>query len=181
MVSNVSTTGQSVPPPEQHHDSKVDLSPSSPVSMSSSSTSLGESLDSSNQETKKKKKSTKKEVDHVIITPNSPSMGKPYVPPRKVRFPCRFCKGDHLLQDYPGIPKILEVWSQDLNRPSPSTFGDHVDATPSASDGKRKGKIRFPCRLCEGKHLLHLCPLMDKASKILENLTAPQPQLHVGY
>src|ERR1700728_3618307 len=50
MVSNVSTTGQSVPPPEQHHvDSKVDLSPSSPVSSSSPSTSPDESLDSSNQ------------------------------------------------------------------------------------------------------------------------------------
>src|SRR6202034_3321436 len=60
MVSNVSTTGQSVPPPEQHHvDSKVDLSPSSPVSSSSPSTSPDESLDSSNQVAKKKKKKTK--------------------------------------------------------------------------------------------------------------------------
>ena len=49
VVPNVSATGQSVPPPEQHHvDSKVDLSPSSPVSASSSSTSPGESLGSSN-------------------------------------------------------------------------------------------------------------------------------------
>jgi len=44
-----------------------------------------------------------------------------------------------------------------------------------------KGKIRFPYRLCEGEHLLHLCPLMDKASKVLENLAAPKPQLPVGY
>ena len=50
VILNVSVTGQSVPPPEQHHvDSKVDLSPSSPVSDSSSSSSPGESLDSSNQ------------------------------------------------------------------------------------------------------------------------------------
>ena len=49
VVPNVSTTVQSVPPPEQPHvDSKVDLSPSSPVSASSSSTSPGESLNSSN-------------------------------------------------------------------------------------------------------------------------------------
>ena len=49
LVPAVSTSGQSVPPPEQNHvDSKVDLSPSSPVSMPSSSTSPGESLDSSN-------------------------------------------------------------------------------------------------------------------------------------
>ena len=61
VVPNVSTTIQSVPPPEQHHvDSNVDLSPSSPVSASSFSTSPGESLDSSNQVAKKKKKKTKK-------------------------------------------------------------------------------------------------------------------------
>ena len=49
MVLNVSATVQSVPPSEQHHvDSKVDLSPSSPVSASSSSTLPSESLDSSN-------------------------------------------------------------------------------------------------------------------------------------
>ena len=48
VIPNVSDTVQSVPPPEQHHvDSKVDLSPSSPISSSSSSTSPGESLDSS--------------------------------------------------------------------------------------------------------------------------------------
>ena len=56
VVPNVSATGQSVPPPEQHFvDCKMNLSPSSPVSMSSSSTSLGESLDLSNQVAKKKK------------------------------------------------------------------------------------------------------------------------------
>jgi len=44
-----------------------------------------------------------------------------------------------------------------------------------------KRNIRFPCRLCEGKHLLHLDLLMDKASKILENLVTPQFQLLVGY
>ena len=61
LVPTVSTAGQSVPPPEQHHvDSKVDLSPSSPVSASSSSTLPGESLDSSNQVAKKKKKKMKK-------------------------------------------------------------------------------------------------------------------------
>ena len=52
---------------------------------------------------------------------------------------------------------------------------------PSANDGKKKGNIRFPYRLCERMHLLHLCPLMDKASKVLENLVAPQPQLPIGY
>lgn len=68
-----------------------------------------------------------------------------------------------------------------FDRPSPSTSGNHVDATSSTSDGKKKGKIIFPCRLCEGYHLLHLFPLTDKASKFLEILATPQPKLLVSY
>ena len=46
---NVPPYVQPSPPPEKHHvDSKVDLSPSSPVSSSSSPTFSDESLDSSN-------------------------------------------------------------------------------------------------------------------------------------
>ena len=165
----------------RHNDSKVDTSPSSPISRPSSSTFPGESFKSSNQEAKKKKKFDKGEANHATITPNAPPIRKPSYPPQEVKFPCRLCKGDHLLRDYPGIPRVLEVWSQNLNRPSPLTSRDHFDVTPSASDGKKKGKIRFPCRLCGGEDLLHLCPLMDKASKVLENLTAPQPQLPIGY
>ena len=44
----------------RHNDSKVDPSPSSPISSPSSSTSPGESLKSSNQEAKKNKKKMKK-------------------------------------------------------------------------------------------------------------------------
>ena len=56
VVPNVLATIQPSPLPEQHRvDSKVDLSPSSPVSTSSSSNSPGKSLDSSNQVAKKKK------------------------------------------------------------------------------------------------------------------------------
>ena len=61
VVPSVMTPVPPSPPPEQHHvASKVDLSPSSPVSTSSSSTLPGKSLDSSNQVAKKKKKKTKK-------------------------------------------------------------------------------------------------------------------------
>ena len=61
VVPSVMTPVPPSPPLEQHHvDSKVDLSPSSPISVSSSSTSPGESRDSSNQVAKKKKKKTKK-------------------------------------------------------------------------------------------------------------------------
>ena len=64
VVPNISVTVQLVPPPEQHHvDSKVDLSPYSSVSVSSSSTLPGESLNSSNQVAKKKKKTKKKKSD----------------------------------------------------------------------------------------------------------------------
>ena len=117
VVPNISATVQSVSPPEQHHvDSKVDLSPSSPVSASPSSTSPGESLDSSNQVAKKKKKKTKKKKSDkreakaaTTVSEISP-LDKPSNPPRKVKFPCLLCTGDHLLRDCPGIPKVLEVW-----------------------------------------------------------------------
>jgi len=181
LVPNVSTTSQSVPPPEKHHvDSKVDLSPSSPVSMSSSSNFPGESLDSSNQVAKKKNKKTKKKKSTKREVKSIAQVGPPSAPPRKVKFPCRLCKDGHLLGDCPGIPRILEVWSRDLARPS-SSFEAHGDATPLAGNGKEKGKIRIPCILCEGNHPLHLCLLMDKAYAILESLRASSPQLPIGY
>ena len=96
VVPNVSPTVQSVPPPQQHHvDSKVELSPSSP----------GESLDSSNQVAKKKKKKTKKkksdkrEAKAAATASNAPPLDKPSNPPRKVKFPCMLCTGDHLLRE----------------------------------------------------------------------------------
>jgi len=184
VIPSVPTPTPPSPSFESHHvDSKVDLFPSSLVSSSSSSTLLGESLKSNNLEAKKmkKKKLDKREANRVVVTPNAPPVDKPSDPPWKVRFPCKLCKDDHLLRDCPSIPRFLEVWSEDLNRPCPSTSGDHVDVTPSTNDDKKKGKIRFPCRLCEGDHLLHLCPLMDKAFNVLENLTAPQPQLPISY
>lgn len=73
------------------------------------------------------------------------------------------------------------MWSQNLDRPSPSTSRDQFDATPSTNDSKKKGNIIFPYRLYEGEYLLHLLALMDKASKALENLASPQSQCHVGY
>ena len=52
------------------------------------------------------------------------------------------------------------------------TSGDHVGDTPSTSDSKVhgiKGKVKFPCRLCEGNHPIHLCPYLDEAKKVLDN------------
>jgi len=65
-------------------------------------------------------------------------------------------------------------------RPSSSSEA-HDDATLSTGSGQKKGKIQFPCKLCEGDHPLQLFPLMDKASIVLESLTASLPQLPVGY
>ena len=141
MVLTISTIGQLVPPPKQHHvDSKVDLSPSLPVFASSSSTSPGESLDSSNQVAKKKKKKTKKKKSPKREVKSTTQVEPPSAPPQKVKFPCRLCKEDHLLRDCPGIPKVLEVWSRDPARPSSSSEA-HGDATLSARNGKGKGKI----------------------------------------
>ena len=158
VVPNVSTTVQSVPPPGQHHvDSKVDLSPSSPVSASSSSTSPGESMNSSNQVAKKKKKKKKKkksnkgEASSMAIAPKKPSIDKPSNPPWKVKFPCMLCTGDHLLRDCPGIPKVLEVWSNG-RPPLPLASGSQLGGTSLAAAGKapkKQGKITNPCKLCE--------------------------------
>jgi hypothetical protein len=35
--------------------------------------------------------------------------------------------------------------------------------------------------LCKGSHLTHLCPHMDEASKLLEDMTISQPQLPAAY
>lgn len=75
-------------------------------------------------------------------------------PPQKVNFPCKMCKGEHFLWDCPGIPRVLEALSQISDHPSSSTSGDHVNFSLLASDGMKKGKIKFPCRLCEGENIL---------------------------
>ena len=129
--------------------------PSSPISSPSSSTSPGESFKSSHHEAKKKKKTKKKksakqEVNRAVVTPNAPPIGRPFVPPRKVRFPCNICKGDHFLIDYLGIPKFLEVWSKNSYQPTvdPSNIDCEVHG--------KNGKLRFPSELCKGIHYSHI-------------------------
>ena len=85
VVPNVSPTVHSSPPPEQHHvDSKVDLSPSSLVSASSSSTSPSESMDLSNR-VAKKDKSDKREAKSAAIASETSLLDKPSNPPQKVK------------------------------------------------------------------------------------------------
>jgi hypothetical protein len=90
----------------------------------------------------------------------------------KPKFPCSLCKGDHFLRDFPGIPKVLEMWSS-----TSSASVGHADDTPSTSDikvGKKKTTVKFPCMLCKGDHYSHLCPRMDEASSLLEKLQLPK-------
>jgi hypothetical protein len=90
----------------------------------------------------------------------------------KLKFPCSLCKGDHFLRDFPGIPKVLEMWSSISSDPV-----GHVGDTPSTSDikvGKKKTTVKFPCMLCKGDHYSHLCPCMDEAYSLLDKLQLPK-------
>ena len=93
------------------------------------------------------------------------------------------CKGDHLLRDCLGIPKVLEVWSDD-HPPLPLASGSRIGGTSLTSNDKthrKQGKITNPCKLCEGHHPIHLCPYMDEATRVLDNPTIFAPFLLVGY
>jgi hypothetical protein len=93
---------------------------------------------------------------------------------RKPKYPCRLCKGSHLLKDCPGLPKVIEVWSTHPHQPTSLASEQHADKPPSTNHdtvGKKKSRVKFPCMLCIGSHLTHLCPHMDEASKLLEYMT----------
>jgi hypothetical protein len=86
---------------------------------------------------------------------------------RKPKYPCRLCKGIHLLKDCPGLSKVIEVWSAHPRQPTSSASEQHVDDLPSTSHdmvGKKKSRVKFLCMLCKGSHLTHLCPHMEEAS-----------------
>jgi len=183
----------SSPPPEQHQpyvDPKVTPHILHLFFHLRSSSSPSESLDSSNQEAKKKKKRTKNKKknkqggNQEAIAMNLSNQEKSSNQPWKVKFACMLCKGDHVLQSCHSIPKVLEVWSTGSHKPLSLASGDHVGDKPSTSNSKahrKKGKVKFPCKLCEGNHPIHLYLLMDEASKELENLTASQPHFPDGY
>jgi len=53
-----------------------------------------------------------------------------------------------------------------------STSDDHVENTPSTSESEvsgKKGNHRFPCKLCEGDHVVHCCPFLDEAKRVLDD------------
>jgi hypothetical protein len=211
VISNaVSASVTSTSP--QEHQPHVDPSPSSPVRSSSSSSlamspsisssSSGESSEASNPVNKKKKKrkikkkkdkqgskppTTVKHVGKQPVTVNragSVDDVKITQTTRKPKYPCRLCKGSHLLKDCPGLPKVIEVWSTHPRQPMSSASEQHVDDFPSTSHdivGKKKSRAKFPCMLCKGSHLTHLCPHMEEALKLLEDMTVSQPQLPAAY
>jgi hypothetical protein len=196
----------------QEHQPHVDPSPSSPVRSSSpsslarspsvSSSSSSESSEPSNSVNKKKKKRKNKKkkikqgskppttVKHVGKQPVTVNRAgsvddvKITQTTRKPKYPCRLCKGSHLLKDCPGLSKVIEAWSTHPRQPMSLASEQHADDLPSTSHdtvGKKKSRVKFPCMLCKGSHLTHLCPHMDEASKLLEDMTVSQPQLPAAY
>jgi hypothetical protein len=97
----------------------------------------------------------------------------------KPKFPCRLCKGDHLLKDFPSIPKVVEVWSHG-SQPMSSVVAGHDGDKPSTrynQVGSKKGEVKFPCLLCKEMHRNYLCPCMDEASHLLKKIVDVQQQI----
>ena len=65
-----------------------------------------------------------------------------------------------------------------------SAFGHHTDDPPSTNDSVvkiRKGKVGNTCFLCKDMHFTYLCPLMDEASKLMEDITVYRQHIPTGY
>ena len=105
-------------PSSQEHQPHVDPSPSSPdVSSPISTSSSVESCSTSIQVDKKKKKrkikkrkNKPKTKSQRITPPNAESVDLHTQISHKPKFPCRICKGDHLLKDCHGLELVLEEW-----------------------------------------------------------------------
>jgi hypothetical protein len=109
---------------------------------------------------------------------------KPTNTTHKSKFPCMICKDDHLLRDFPGLTKILEVWSTGSQHPMSPTASSNDGDNPSNSNikvGSKKSRVKYPCRLCEGIHQTYLFHRMDEASHLLENIVDFQQQLPTTY
>jgi hypothetical protein len=159
----------------QEHQPHVDPSPSSPVSSSSlarspsiSSSSSSGSSEASNPVNKKKKKrkNKKKKVKKGSKLPTTVKhVGKQPVTVNhagsvddvkitqttcKPKYPCRLCKGSHLLKDFPGLSKVIEAWSTSPFHPMSLASEQHADDPPSTSHdtiGKKKSRVKFLCML----------------------------------
>jgi hypothetical protein len=186
----------------QENQTHVDPSPSSPVrsslpsslarspSVSSSSSSESSKASNSvNMKNKKRKIKKKKDkqgskplttVNHVgkqpVIVNHVGSVDdiKITQTTHKSKYPCRLCKGSHILKYFPRLSKVIEVWSTHPDQPISSASEQHVDDLSLTSHnivGKNKSRVKFPCMLCKGRHLTHIFPDMEEASKFLEDMT----------
>jgi hypothetical protein len=64
------------------------------------------------------------------------------------------------------------VWYQG-SQPTSSVVASLASENLSTSDnqiGSNKGKLKFPLLLCKEMHRSYLCPHMDEASYMLENI-----------
>jgi len=112
------------------------------------------------------------------------SSENPHTAPTRPKSPCVIWKGDHYHRDCPYIPQILRDWSPRLHNQVSSTSGYHVESTPSTSESEapgQKGKHRFLCKLCEGDHVVHHCPFLDEAKRVLDNRPVSPLRLPPGY
>jgi hypothetical protein len=187
VILNAPCVSNSIPPPQEHQPHVEPF----PYSLVASSSSPGESLNTSNQEAQKKKKRKNKKkknkqggnqpttdnhlgsVDDIYKYTNTSFNPK---------FPYRICKGDHLLKHFPGIPKVLEVRSQVSQQPMlPSTVG-HVGCNPSTNNhqvGGKKGQVNIPCWLCREMHCTYLSPRMDEAFNYWNTFLFPNNNLQL--
>jgi hypothetical protein len=166
----------------QEHQPHVDPSLSSPIRSSSpsslarspfvSSSLSSESSEASNPMNKKKKKRKNKKkkikqgsklpttVKHVgkqpvtVIHVGSVDDVKITQTTRKPKYPCRLCKGSHLLKECPGLSKVIEAWSTHPCQPTSLASEQHANNPPSTSHdtvGKKKRRLKFPCMLSVGQ------------------------------
>jgi hypothetical protein len=107
--------------------------------------------------------------------------------PRKLASPntlSEICKGDHLLRDWPGLTKVLEVWSMCPHHLVSSTFGHHAGDNLSTSEskvGSKKGRVTIHYLLCRDMYRTHFFPRMDESLCLLEDMNFPQPQPPTTY
>jgi hypothetical protein len=211
VIPNASSASVVSTSPEEHQPN-VDPSPSSPVISSSpyslarsyfvpssSSSEISESSNLVDKKNKKRKNKRKKNKKASKLPTTARHVGKKPVidnyagsvdgakitqTTRKPKYPCRLCKGIHILKDFLGLYKVIEAWYTQPHQPMSLASTQHAHDLPSTGQdtvGKTKSRVKFPCRLCEGSHKTHLFPHMDEASKLLEDVTISPPQLPSSY
>ena len=57
---------------------------------------------------------------------------------------------------------------------------EYTSTSENEVNGK-KGRFKFPCRLCEGDHALHYFPFLDEAKRVLDNHPVSPQWLPPGY